>query len=482
MRAYKPAQVAALLSSLSPGGYYFTRPSGFGRTTLLASLASALSPHHYPAHVCLEDYYDGAASSRGFITSLSYCAPTAASKPLIRASKSPSAALGALISALPPSQPLALLLDGYDCAVRRAVQARNWRQALSARAVTLPLLTLAASHPRVSYIFCSGTTQFPPGELTPASFTDLTSHPHLCAAMGITPSEISSLYPTELSQFAAATQCTPSQALLSLERWYGGLSFDGGVSSSLCPTLVQRALFAGCHRPRSGLVSYWLGVPTSKLWREFTHTPALPASAGLASLSTRSVNASAVMVQAGILTTHANGCLTLPNAYSASLLASVANDMAGAYWDAREVSKALKTALAARDAAALRAALQQAVQSASSSRRPCKPALLQPALTLVLTLALQGGVGSLEPPVGGCLRVRLQATPSQPSALWVLHCLSRRPTRAALLEAMALTRQAAAHSNGEVLTYTLLQGRGPGAPHSDALQQRSGVQQVWRSL
>jgi hypothetical protein len=33
-----------------------------------------------------------------------------------------------------------------------------------------------------------------------------------------------------------------------------------------------------------------------------------------------------------------------------------------------------------------------------------------------------------------------------------------------------------------VLTYTLLQGRGPGAPHSDALQQRSGAQQVWRSI
>ena len=270
----------------------------------------------------------------------------------------PERALLALISAVPPGVPVAVLVDEYDAAILQDVEDKRWEAAKEGITAIRSLLSAAktsnsrASTARINFFVVTGVARFARTSLFSGAnnFLDLTADPDLSHVLGFSREEIAETFPNELQAMVVAAQFAgpahperktssisdvtgnalaasssssvgdSSAAIVSgglvgkleaLAFWYNGYCFDG-ASSCFAPGPVLVALRNGVLRgaEMEGSSSFsWLGVPTSEvvelLLQRITDSGDLSVEAiniDIADLQAQRVDAMALLYQVGLLT------------------------------------------------------------------------------------------------------------------------------------------------------------------------------------
>ena len=185
------------------------------------------------------------------------------------------AALLALIGAVPPEVPVAVLVDGYDAAIMHGVAATRWDAAYAAMEAVFLLMMASkntAGDSRISHFIVSGVSRLPNllRFCGTDNFADLTNDLRLSAAMDITEGNIHSNLQDYLACLAAneagsLTGGDTNVAMAKLVRRFGGYCFDGATTCfnpravllSLAQGRVNRAALDGAS------ATTWLGLTPS---------------------------------------------------------------------------------------------------------------------------------------------------------------------------------------------------------------------------
>lgn len=144
--------------------------------------------------------------------------------------------------ALRKKQPIVVLIDDWDYPVTA-----NWGQPDAFAACQEVLNTLFAwtrELRSLHYLLLTGTCAFCQNELGAGQdLRDLSMDARFAALLGYTEAEIKQYFASELKAAAARLQLSESELMTELERHYGGYSFDG-VTQLFCPAAINQ--FMAC--------------------------------------------------------------------------------------------------------------------------------------------------------------------------------------------------------------------------------------------
>jgi hypothetical protein len=329
---YEPVDAAALFSGLAVHKR-FQQPNADD---------VALHTPHFVVHLGLAGAQTGTKLEASIFAQLRRIATNAFGTAVgakVARRPTPSDALATLLKAVPKGVPTAVLVDEYDAAIVRDVSKQRWAEA-DAGIDALRSLLLATKAPGVepAHFVVTGVARFARTLLLSGAnnFTDITTHPALCRAIGFTRREIENVFARELEALVVLPSAKPiglpasdaspasgsttsslpsiSTKLDALEWWFNGYCFDG-QTTCFNPYGVLQALQAGKLRSTeldgaSGI--NWLGLgPASvleKLWQRVANQPRVSLDAvqriDIADLEAKTVDVQAMLLQVGLLTLH----------------------------------------------------------------------------------------------------------------------------------------------------------------------------------
>jgi hypothetical protein len=268
----------------------------------------------------LGDAQTGTKLERSIIERLSYIAGDAFGPDLkaeVARSSTPGSALDALALAVPRKVPIAVLVDEYDQAILNDVAKRRWEAGEEGIAALRSLMMATKAQGldnRLERFIVTGAARFARASLFSGAnnFIDLTPLPICSRMLGFTEQEIRANFPEELVRLGKSVAAAKSTdealrdaAIETLEWWHNGYCFDG---ASICfnPAPVLSSLAAGkvTGREMEGASSTtWFGLaPAAVLGHDYTRTVrTVVQNFDIADLQANKVNATALLVQAGLL-------------------------------------------------------------------------------------------------------------------------------------------------------------------------------------
>lgn len=234
----------------------------------------------------------------------------------------PGSAMEALAAAVPDEVPIAVLVDEYDQAIINDVTKRRWaagEQGVAALRSLMMATKAQGLDDRIKRFIVTGVARFARASLFSGAnnFVDVTAAPIASRMLGFTEQEIRDNFPAELALLGKSVSSRDGTSvgsteeehrtagIAALEHWYNGYCFDG-VTSCYNPAPVLAALAAGEVRGTEmdgAAASSWLGLaPLAVLSHSLTdERSSTVESFDIADLEAQSVNATALLVQTGLL-------------------------------------------------------------------------------------------------------------------------------------------------------------------------------------